>query len=45
MTEYVVKADFLVTADTEEEAVEEFRRRVQQVEASAFEVELWDGQS
>ena len=41
--EYIVKADLLITAETEEEAIENFRQRVRNGDASIFEVELWDG--
>jgi hypothetical protein len=39
---YEVSVNLLVTADTEAEAIEEMRKRVNGAEASVFEVSEWD---
>ena len=44
MTEYVVKVDLLITAETEDEAIERFRKNVESAEASIFEVKKWEGE-
>lgn len=39
MKTYQVKIDILITAENEEEAICYFRRRMENIEASVFEVE------